>query len=60
MHVELLKHDVLSTNDVIQLREQFVTKYCETKKWDRSNLSFEQVIEIRAHKEWKNPGMLKS
>jgi hypothetical protein len=57
---ELIKNEVLSESDSVQLREVFVAKYCAYKGWDRYNLSFEQVFEIRTHNEWKSPGLMKS
>lgn len=60
MQAELIKTDTLSTIEIIQLREQFVSDYCTTKNWNVSDLSVEQVLEIRAHKQWKTPGMLNS
>lgn len=59
MQSELIKNEYLSEQDVISLRESFVRTYCETKGWDKNNLDFEQVLEIRSHNEWKAPGMLK-
>lgn len=57
---ELIRNEVLSESDTVQLREIFVSKYCKFKGWDRENLSFEQVLEIRTHSEWKNPGIMNS
>ena len=58
--IELIKNEILSESDTVQLREVFVSKYCNQKGWDRYNLSFEQVLEIRTHNEWKNPGIMNS
>ena len=60
MQAELIKSKTLSDTDIIQLREIFVSQYCDSKGWNIYNLSFEQVLEIRTHNEWKNPGILKS
>lgn len=57
---ELIRNEMLSESDTVQLREIFVSKYCNNKGWDRYNLSFEQVLEIRTHNEWKSPGFVKS
>lgn len=57
---ELIRNEILSESDTVQLREIFVSKYCSHKGWDRENLSFEQVLEIRTHNEWKSPGIMKS
>lgn len=58
--IELIKNEVLSESQSVELREIFVSHYCGNKGWDRYNLSFEQILEIRAHNQWKNPGMLRS
>jgi len=58
MQAELIKDVKLSVNDVIELRENFVSMYCNEKGWDKSNLDFEQVLEIRSHSQWKNPGLI--
>lgn len=60
MQAELIKDEKISEFHMIQLRENFVKKYCTTKSWDISNLSFEQISEIRSHLEWKNPMLLRS
>lgn len=41
---------------ILLTRDQIVTAYCEQKGWDRNNLSMEQVLEIRAQKEWQDAG----
>lgn len=51
---------LFSVNEILSLRESFVTKYCTIKGWDRGNLTIEQVSEIRTKKEWINPGALNS
>jgi hypothetical protein len=58
--IELIRNEMLSESDTVELREIFVSQYCNNKGWDRYNLSFEQVLEIRAHNEWKSPGIMKS
>ncbi|TXG83600.1 MAG: hypothetical protein E6R13_03755 [Spirochaetes bacterium] len=60
MQAELIKNTKVSDFEIIELRENFVWDYCQDKGWDRANLSFEQILEIRAHKEWKNPLMQRS
>lgn len=61
---ELIKHSTIeknfSVNEILSLREDFVTQYCNFKGWDRQNLTVEQVSEIRTKKQWINPGMLNS
>lgn len=56
----LIKDKKLSDSDTKEMRETFVYNYCINKGWDVANLTFEQVLEIREHKEWKTPGILKS
>ncbi len=59
MQLELITNQVMISDiDVIKLREDFVKQYCAAKSWDKTNLSFEQILEIRAHKEWNNPTMM--
>lgn len=58
MQAELIKDTKISEMDLIELREKFVSKYCESKGWDKTNLDFEQVMEIRSHSQWKNPGLI--
>lgn len=60
MQAELIKNETISDVDAIQLREIFVSQYCQYKNWDRDNLTFEQSLEIRSHKEWSSPGMVNS
>lgn len=61
MHTELLNtQSRISDNEMVKLRDSFVSSYCSTKAWDKRNLSFEQVLEIRSHSEWKNPLLLRS
>jgi tRNA 2-selenouridine synthase SelU len=56
----LIKNETLSEATIIELREHFVNTYCQQQGWDKYNLTFEQVLQIREHKEWKSPGMLRS
>lgn len=61
---ELISNNTLEStfnpNELIILRDQFVNVYSETKGWDKKDLTLEQISEIRAHKQWKNPGLIKS
>ena len=58
MQLELI--DTKKDNEMIELRESFVTNYCNEKGWDIYDLSFEQILEIRSHKQWINPGLMLS
>lgn len=61
MQQVLIKNETqLSELDNIKFRESFVTQYCAEKGWDKTDLSFEQIIEIRTHNQWKTPGLLVS
>jgi hypothetical protein len=60
MQAELIKNEKVSDRDMVQFRENFVKHYCISKNWDKCNLSFEQILEIRSHHEWKTPGMVRS
>ena len=40
------------------LREKFVESYCNKKKWDKDNLTNEQITEIKTQKGYINPGMI--
>jgi hypothetical protein len=61
---ELIKdtqtESIFSINEIIDLRDKFVKSFCTSKGWDKTNLSIEQVTEIRQTNGWKNPGMLNS
>lgn len=61
---ELISNNTLEStfnpNELVTLRDQFVKVYSETKGWDKKDLTLEQISEIRAHKHWKNPGLIKS
>lgn len=42
--------------NVFQSRDVFINKYCAEKGWDKENLSFPQILEIRDQDGWKNAG----
>ena len=60
MQAELIKNEKISDMEMIHLRGIFVNEYCNNKSWDKLNLSFEQILEIRSHVQWKNPALLRS
>lgn len=39
----------------IDARHAFVQKYCQEQGWDSTNLSINQVLQIRQQEGWKNP-----
>lgn len=41
---------------VLLARHEFIGRFCAEKGWDRENLSFDQILELRAQGEWKNAG----
>ena len=46
------------TENLNRLRETFINQYCNSKGWDSTNLSPEQLNEIKSQKEYLNPGMI--
>lgn len=40
---------------IIRDRDAFIDEYCRQKGWDKANLSFDQILEIRKQDGWKNP-----
>ena len=53
-------NNIMNLDETTQLRENFANSYCSQKGWNKYNLTFEQITEIRSHKEWKNPHMIVS
>lgn len=53
-----LINDSSHAQDKDALRRQFVEKYSQTKGWDISSLTNEQLKEIKDQQEYKNPGMI--
>jgi hypothetical protein len=39
----------------IEGRHAFIQKYCQEQGWNSSNLSMQQVLQIRQQEGWKNP-----
>lgn len=63
MNLEMIKNDTqagVSEYQIIQMREEFANTYSNEKGWDKNNLSFEQIMEIRSNPQWKNPHMMLS
>lgn len=46
------------TRNLESLREKFMSRYCASRGWDVSNLTPEQINEIKTQKEYINPGMI--
>jgi hypothetical protein len=58
---ELIKSsNSMTKEEMILLREQFITDYSKKRGWDKNNLSPDQLIEIVEQREYKSPGLLKS
>lgn len=47
--------ETYTTQETLQLREQFITEYCISKGWNQFNLTNNQLVEIRNQDNWKNP-----
>ena len=50
----------LGKNDLMLLREKFITEYARKKGWDKNNLTPNQLLEIVEQRAYKNPGIIKS
>ena len=55
---DMLKSGSKEQFDVNQIRERILSKYCISRGWDPSNLTPEQLNEIKNQKEYKNPGII--
>lgn len=57
-HVSSDTHDEEGLKNVIKNRQQVAYDYCMSKGWptDPTQLSFEQIIEIRETKQWIEAG----
>lgn len=53
-------NEYLSESEITTLRDQFKEKYINEKNWNKDDLSFEQVMEIRTNVKWKNPQLINS
>ncbi len=57
---ELIKSsNSLTKEEMILLREKFITDYSKKRGWDKNNLLPDQLIEIVEQREYKSPGLLK-
>ena len=41
--------------DLLKRREAFVNQFLAERGWDASNLSIEQLLEVRKQPGWQNP-----
>lgn len=53
-------NEYLSESEITTLRDQFKEKYINEKRWNKDDLSFEQIMEIRTNVKWKNPQLINS
>lgn len=45
----------IAKDELISLREKFISKYSRMKGWNPSKLSTQQMLEITLQKEYQNP-----
>ena len=50
----------VSDDELKMLRESFIINYSKDKGWDPNNLTEDQLMEIKKHRNYINPGMLLS
>jgi hypothetical protein len=61
---ELKKYEMIKQSsykideNMNEIQLNFFTNYVKSKNWDISNLTNEQIKEIKSKKEFKNPGMI--
>lgn len=48
----------LPNEDVILLREKFISEYSKKRGWDKSNLTPNQLLEITQQPGYKTPGLI--
>lgn len=41
---------------ILQARHEFIERFCREKGWDRKNLTFNQILQIRLNPEWQSAG----
>lgn len=56
--MELITNKTTIVDNQNTLREKFVSEYATKKGWDISNLTNEQLTEIKAQKGYQCPGMI--
>lgn len=55
---QMIKDKLITDEEIVYMRDKFVTEVCKDRNWDRYNLTFEQICEIREMKGWKAPGLI--
>jgi hypothetical protein len=58
MEQELIRETGLTTDDLQDLRETFLSQYAIKKGWNANNLSIEQLNEIKNQSGYKTPLLL--
>ncbi len=53
-----MKKSVLSEDEILLLREKFISEYAKKKGWNSKELTSTQMLEIATQKEYKNPGLI--
>ena len=53
-----MKKSVLSEDEILLLREKFISEYSKKKGWNYKELTSTQMLEIATQKEYKNPGLI--
>lgn len=53
-----MKRSVLSEDEILLLREKFISEYSKKKGWNSKELTSTQMLEIATQKEYKNPGLI--
>jgi len=48
-----MEKEIVKFEEIIMKRDKITEDYCCKKGWDRDKLTFEQILEIRNLKEWK-------
>lgn len=58
MDSDMIKGQVLTTDELNLLREKFVSEYSKQKGWNPKDLSTNQMLEIVSQKGYKSPGLI--
>jgi len=57
---EMIKQSGFKSEDNMnQMQQEFFTKYAKSKGWDITNLTNEQIREIKGQNGFRNPGLIK-
>lgn len=53
-----VKDSPINEEEVIILREKFITEYSKKRGWNSKELTSTQMMEIVTHREYKTPGII--